>query len=62
MVTHELLVRATNAAKEAREQGFDNTADALDEIVESLLQLFNPKTQFEIENRTHIQTEFNHFN
>ena len=37
MDVNELLVRTMNAAKEARERGFCKTADALDEIVESLL-------------------------
>ena len=62
MITHELLVRTTNAAKEARDQGFDNTADAFDDVAENLLKLFNPSTQLEIENRTHLHTNFTHFN
>ncbi len=62
MVEHELLVRTVNAAKEAREQGFDNTADAFDEIVESLLNLINLSSQFEVENRTHSQHEITHIN
>ena len=57
MVTHELLVRTMNAAKEARKQGFEGTADALDEIVENLLQLFNPGTQLEHEIQTHSHSE-----
>ena len=44
MDTQELLVRTMNAAKEARERGFENTADAFDEIVDSLLQFMNSQT------------------
>ena len=45
MNTQEILVRTMNAAKEARERGFVNTADAFDGIVDSLLQLMNSQTQ-----------------
>ena len=46
MDTYELLVRTMNAAKEAREKGFDKTADAFDEIVEGLLEVINAQSQF----------------
>ena len=45
MDTYELLVRTMNAAKEAREKGFYETADAFDEIVESLLDLLEVRVQ-----------------
>ncbi len=51
MDTQELLVRTMNAAKEARERGFENTAGAFDEIVESLLQFMNSQTTSIGENR-----------
>lgn len=46
METNELLIRTMNAAKEAREKGFDKTADAFDEIVEGLLEVINAQSQF----------------
>ncbi len=45
MDTQELLKRTMNAAKEKREQSFEQTADALDEIVVSLLELMNSPVQ-----------------
>ncbi|WP_306112786.1 MULTISPECIES: hypothetical protein [unclassified Roseovarius] len=60
MDTNELLVRTMNAAKEARERGFDNTASALDEIVESLLELLNSRTQSMGEKQANIGPDFLH--
>ena len=37
MHTNELLVRTMNTAKQAREEGYSDTAEAFDQIVESLL-------------------------
>ena len=45
MVTYELLIRSIHAAKVAREKGYDNTADAFDEIVEGLLSLLDAESQ-----------------
>ncbi len=45
MDTQELLVRTINAATEAREQGFEKTADAFDEIVKKLLEFMNAPVQ-----------------
>ena len=45
MDSQELLVRTMNAAKEAREKGFLNTANALDEIVENLLHFLKSQIQ-----------------
>lgn len=45
MDPNEMLVRTTNAAREAREKGFHKTADAFDEIVERLIVLMDSRTQ-----------------
>ena len=45
MVIYELLIRNIHAAKEAREKGYNNTADAFDEIVEGLLSLLDADSQ-----------------
>ncbi len=60
MDTNELLVRTMSAAKEARERGFENTANALDEIVGNLLGLLNSRTQSVGEKRANIGTDFHH--
>lgn len=60
MVTHELLIRTIHAAREARERGFDNTADAFDEIVESLLELLKSNSSVPGEEMTTILSEFDH--
>ena len=49
MDTHELLIRTINAAKEAREMGFENTAECFDEIVESLLDFMKSSTEIQHE-------------
>ncbi|WP_299852634.1 hypothetical protein [uncultured Roseovarius sp.] len=60
MDNQELLVRTMNAAKEARERGFVNTADAFDEIVENLLQILNSQIQPLDENRANLLPETLH--
>lgn len=47
MASHEILLRTMNAAKEARENGFMNTADAFDEIATNLLNLLRSHSQSE---------------
>ncbi|WP_299852364.1 hypothetical protein [uncultured Roseovarius sp.] len=58
MDTNELLVRTMNAANEARERGFENTAEALAEIVESLLELSNSPFHSVGEKRANSRPEF----
>ena len=60
MDTNEILVRTMNAAKEARDQGFDNTADAFDEIVEKLLEMVNSRAQFTGEKRANSNADILH--
>ena len=60
MVSNELLIRTIHAAKEARERGFDNTADAFDEIVESLLELLKSKPAIPSEETTTALSDFDH--
>ena len=57
MDANEILVRTMNAAKEARNQGFNNTADAFDEIVEKLLELSNSRAQFVGEKRANTNAD-----
>ena len=61
MDTNELLVRTMNAAKEARERGFYKTADAFDEIVESLLDLLESRAQPASEIQLESFAEMQHF-
>ena len=60
MNTHELLIRTMNAAKDAREKGFDNTADALDGIVERLLEFINSQAQPGGEKRANSPADVQH--
>lgn len=61
MDSQELLVRTMNAAKEARERGFVNTADAFDEIVGNLLQFLNSQVQSMDEKQANSRPETLHF-
>ena len=61
MDPNELLIRTMNAAKAAREQGFEKTADAFDEIVESLLEFMNAQNQFSVEKRANSSADMLHF-
>lgn len=61
MDTNELLVRTMNAAKEARARGFENTAGALDEIVENLLELLNSRAQSVCEKRANTAPDYHRF-
>ncbi len=45
MVAYQLLIRCIHAAKVAREEGFDNTANALDDLVDSLSALIDASAQ-----------------
>lgn len=45
MVAYQLLIRTIHAANDARENGFENTAEAFDKIIESLLELQEPEFQ-----------------
>lgn len=60
MDVNELLVRTMNAAKEARERGFCKTADAFDEIVESLLDFLETRAQSKRENVAESTSEAHH--
>lgn len=60
MDTNEMLVRTMNAANEAREGGFPKTADAFDEIVESLLDLLETRAQSKRENVVETVLEAHH--
>lgn len=60
MDTNEMLVRTMNAAKEARARGFEKTADAFDEIVESLLELLSSQAQSLGERRANSQLAAQH--
>ncbi len=60
MVTNELLLRTIHAAKEARERGFYNTADAFDEIVENLLELLKSNSTIPGGEITALSSEFDH--
>ncbi len=60
MDTNEILVRTMNAAKEARDQGFEKTADAFDEIVEKLLELANSRAQSVGEKRANTNADVLH--
>ena len=60
MDTNAMLVRTMNAAKEARARGFENTADAFDEIVESLLELLNSHAQSMGDKRSNTRADAQH--
>ncbi len=60
MVTNELLIRTIHAAREARERGFYNTADAFDEIVENLLDLLKPSSTISSELATIELSKLDH--
>ncbi len=60
MDTNAMLVRTMNAAKEARARGFENTADAFDEIVESLLELLNSHAQSMGDKRSNTRAAAQH--
>ena len=45
MDSNELLIRTINASIEARKRGFVNTAEAFDEITESILELSSIRDQ-----------------
>ncbi len=45
MDAQQLLLRTSTAAKQAREQGFENAADALDEIAKRLLEYINASVE-----------------
>ncbi len=47
MVIYKFLIRTIYAAKEARENGLENTADAFDELKVSLLALIEEEIQSE---------------
>ena len=61
MDPNELLVRTMNAARDAREKGFDKTADAFEEIVESMLDLLSSRSNSQNEVATEPMLEFYHF-
>ena len=61
MDTHELLVRTLNAAKETRENGYEQTADAFDIIVENLLKHINSQVQSVGEKRANSIAYVQHF-
>lgn len=60
MDTYELLIRTQSAAKEARESGFDNTADVLDRIVGRLLKSINSQAQLSGERRVNCPSDLHH--
>ncbi len=60
MDVNEMLVRTINAAKEAREKGFYETADAFDSIAESLLDLLETRSQSERDMRLSETPELDH--
>ena len=62
MDTNEMLVRTMNAAKEARERGFFKTADAFDEIVESLLDLLESHAHSQHDGVIETVPEVHHMN
>lgn len=49
MDVNELLARTMKVSKEAEEKGFYETADAFDDILDSLLEMLNSRAQFENE-------------
>ncbi|MEO3416804.1 hypothetical protein AAFO92_19305 [Roseovarius sp. CAU 1744] len=60
MNTNEMLIRTMNAAKDAREKGFLNTAEALDEIGERLLGLLESHAQSQSDYLFEASTELHH--
>ncbi|WP_306112792.1 MULTISPECIES: hypothetical protein [unclassified Roseovarius] len=60
MDIQRLLVRTSNAAKRAREQGCEDTADAFDEIVEKLLEYMNAHVQSPGEKRPNSRSSVMH--
>ncbi len=61
MDTNEILARTLNAAKEARNRGFYKTADAFDEIVETLLDLLDAEQRSRSAKRANSASELQHF-
>lgn len=49
MDVNELLIRTMNASREAQENGFYDTAEALDDILDSLLETLISRNQIESE-------------
>ena len=62
MVSNQLLIRTIHAAKESRDRGFYNTADAFDEIVESLLSLLEPELSFQNQGITRPPSQHDQLN
>ncbi len=60
MDTNELLIRTMNAAKEARKRGFEKTAEAFDEIVESLLAIINSQSRLSEEKCANARADVLH--
>ena len=60
MDVNELLARTMNASKEAQELGCYETADALDDILDSLLEMLRSQIQFERETSAILPQETQH--
>ncbi len=61
MDTNGLLIRTMKAAKEARSQGYRKTADAFDDIAESLLEVVNSQSQFSAKKQANSCVDVLHF-
>ena len=61
MGINNLLVRTMNASKEAEENGCYETADALDDILDGLLEMLYSRAQFERETPVTSSPETQHF-
>ena len=60
MDVNELLARTMNASKAAQEMGCYETADALDDILDSLLEMLQSRAQFERETPAVLLLETQH--
>ena len=59
MVTNELLIRTVHAARDARERGYNNTADAFEEIADNLLELLRSRSATPCDARAKAALELN---